>query len=105
MSASRPLRETKVVRQWHLLPPLTHGGEPLEGGATLEEVPGPVGVVLWQSSRDVLLWAETRPEDRNGLFATRAGAEWRAALGRVDLDDDLVEPLSTLATVVEAPAT
>ena len=48
---AEPLRST---RRWHLPPPLLHGGEPLEGGAILEENPGMQGLILWQALRDVL---------------------------------------------------
>ena len=42
----------------------------MEGTPILEESPGDLGVLLWQSYRDVILWGETEPEEaRAKLFA------------------------------------
>lgn len=70
----------------------------------LEEVPGDAGLVLWQSLRNVLLWAAAAPEARRGLFS-RAAAERRAgALRGVALDEDLRDPLATVAELLRSPA-
>ena len=102
-TSRRTPRPEKAVRHWHLLPPLTHGGEPLEGAATLHEVPGPAGVLLWQALRDVLLWAETPPPDRGALFTPGSGRRRAEAIGSTELDAAIAGPLRTLATIVEDP--
>lgn len=102
-TSRRPPRQEKAVRQWHLLPPLTHGGEPLEGAATLDEVPGPAGVLLWQALRDVLLWAETPQAERGGLFAPGSGRRRAESIAGTQLHETLVAPLLTLTTIVEDP--
>ncbi len=68
--AAAPPRSSK--RRWHLPPPLIHGSEPLEGGEILEEVPGELGLLLWQALRDVLLWSETPAGQRSSLFRSTA---------------------------------
>jgi tetratricopeptide (TPR) repeat protein len=45
--------------------------EAFESAAILDEVRGDLGLVLWQISRDVLLWASAGPEQRAGLFAVQ----------------------------------
>ena len=44
-------------RRWRVPPPLTRTGELLEGAEILNEVPSEVGVVLWKSLRNVMLWS------------------------------------------------
>jgi tetratricopeptide (TPR) repeat protein len=51
----------------------------MEGTPILEESPGDLGVLLWQSYRDVSLWGETEPEQRACLFAP-GSLDRRAAL-------------------------
>lgn len=51
----------------------------MEGTPILEESPGDLGVLLWQSYRDVSLWGETEPEQRASLFAP-GSLDRRAAL-------------------------
>lgn len=58
-------------RRWHIPPPLIHGTETLEGGSILQEWGSEIGVLLWQASRDVTLWATTEPEARDQLFSAR----------------------------------
>ena len=56
--------------RWHVPPALVHGNETLEGTDMLEEFSGAVGMALWQSARDVTLWAGARePQERAGLDA------------------------------------
>ena len=60
------------TRRWHIPPPLIHGSETLEGGAILQEWGNELGVVLWQASRDVLLWATTEPHLRAQTFSSQS---------------------------------
>jgi tetratricopeptide (TPR) repeat protein len=80
-----------------------HGPEPLEGGSILEELQSELGALLWQSLRDVMLWAETPPEGREGLFAPESGGRREAALNRVAAEE--IEPaLRALGSLVANPA-
>jgi tetratricopeptide (TPR) repeat protein len=95
-------RARKTTRRWHIPPPLVHGPEPLEGGSVLEELQTELGALLWQSLRDVMLWADTPVEAREGLFAPEAAGRREAALGRVRAEE--IEPaLRTLGALVANP--
>lgn len=93
----------KTTRRWHIPPPLVHGSEPLEGGAVLEELPGHLGLLLWQALRDVLLWSETTPGARAGLFASGAADARRAALVEAPIPAPCHEPLVALSGLVDRP--
>jgi tetratricopeptide (TPR) repeat protein len=92
-----------TARRWHIPPPLVHGPEPLEGGVVLAEVPEPVGLLLWQALRDVLLWVEAPPEQRAGLFDGEAGEARRRAIAAADPERMLTDALATLTSLIEAP--
>lgn len=93
-----PVRKT--TRRWRVPPPLTHGPEPLEGGTILEDLPEPLGIILWQTARDVSLWIATPPEERGDLFAAEAMANRRSALSRVGIPAQIEKPLSGLSAVL-----
>lgn len=95
------------ARRWHIPPPLIHGSETLEGGGILQEWGNELGVVLWQTSRDVLLWATTEPQLRSQTFSSQSRQPSLARPiedGRADprvrtafaLLDQLVEKAETL---------
>ncbi|HEU4561031.1 MAG TPA: hypothetical protein VFS20_24480 [Longimicrobium sp.] len=42
--------------------------EPFESAAILDEARGELGLLLWQTSRDVMLWVATAPDQRDELF-------------------------------------
>jgi tetratricopeptide (TPR) repeat protein len=67
----------KSRRRWHLAPVITHGAETLEGARVLDEVPGALGVLLWQVLRDVRLWTETPVPVRGDLFSPGAATRLR----------------------------
>jgi hypothetical protein len=66
-------RQAPASRRWHVSIALKRDPalpEPLmEGTPILEESPGDLGVLLWKSYRDVILWGETDPAHRTDLFA------------------------------------
>lgn len=87
-------------------PALLYGpGETLAGSDVLDELREPGGVLLWQTLRDVLLWAGARPGSRAGLFASgalqRKLARIRSAVGGAEVQA-LLTRLCTL--VMEDPA-
>lgn len=63
------------ARRWHIPPPLIHGSDTLEGGGILQDWGNELGVLLWQSSRDALLWATTEPSSRGGSFSARTAPD------------------------------
>lgn len=80
-TAPRPSRPARAQqRRWRVPPPYLHAAEALEGATVLEEVPGPLGMLLWHCMRDVTLWATTPVEQREGLFAPEAEQRRLAAL-------------------------
>jgi hypothetical protein len=105
MDASPPNRPRKPRRRWrwHVPPALTHGGESLEGAPVLDEVQGPLGLLLWETYRDVVLWAGTLPEEREGLFAAGAHAARVRELDAAGADPALERGLRGAAAVVADP--
>lgn len=61
--------EVERRRRWRILPPPRAFTGRFEGLAILEEAGGEIGALLFQRVRDVMLWAGTVPEERDGLFA------------------------------------
>jgi len=95
--------QRKTQRRWHLAPVITHGPEMLEGGRVLDEIDDALGALLWQSLRDVRLWAETPEAAQPLLFADGAGSELRALYGRADVDAELQATIQVLVRLVEDP--
>ena len=106
MEASPPNRPRKPRRRWrwHVPPALVHGGESLEGAQVLDEVQGPLGLLLWETYRDVALWAGTAPEDRDGLFAAGAADARGASMEAVGADAALERGLRGALVVLTDPA-
>src|SRR5688572_24135920 len=75
-------------RRWHIPPPLIHGPETLEGGGILQEWGNELGVVLWQASRDVMLWATTEPDARANTFSTEGTFRRRQMAAVVEAETD-----------------
>ena len=101
-------RQRAPSRRWHIPPPLIHGPETLEGGGILHEWGSELGVLLWQTSRDVLLWATTEPASRAETFASRSGAlldHQIKALVSEDADPRLRAGLQQLHQMVAQPGT
>lgn len=71
----------------------------------LEEFPGELGLVLWSCVRDVTLWAAVPPERREGLFAPGAAERRLESLRAAGAEPPLEVALTTLAAVVDTPAT
>jgi len=69
----------------------------------LDEVPGELGVMLWRSCRNVTLWTATPVAHRGALFAGGAADVRQAELGRLEVEPELVAPLSVMARLLESP--
>lgn len=91
-------------RPFRVLPPVTRGSESLEGALLLDEITGDAGVLLWQSLRNVMLWAAAPPEARRALFARTAARRRGAALERTPVDEPLREPLRVVGELLRSAA-
>lgn len=91
------------TRRWHVPPPLIRGGAALEGANILQELPGELGVLLWQSVRTVTLWASARPSDRSELFLPGAEKRRADALSEIGPEPEVREPLSTITRLLGRP--
>jgi tetratricopeptide (TPR) repeat protein len=98
---SSPLR--RIRRRWRVPPAIMHGPEALEGAGMLDELPGAAGLILWQSIRDVTLWAATAPAERAELFSAGAERNRIATLLSATLDAELEQPLGMITAMVGQP--
>lgn len=92
-------------RRHRVPPPLTRGGEgAFEGAEILGEVAGEPGGLLWDSLRNVMLWARA-PEGARGELFVPGTAERRAGeLERIALPERLAAPLRTINGMLARPA-
>jgi hypothetical protein len=82
------------ARRWCVPPAIQRDpGDGLEGDHVLEESPGGFGLLLWETVRDVTLWADTPPERRGELF--REGSRL-ALLAGTDVPPDVSMAVNTL---------
>ncbi|HEX7241121.1 MAG TPA: tetratricopeptide repeat protein [Longimicrobiaceae bacterium] len=103
--AETPQRKPRRRWRWHVPPAILHGVETLEGTEVLDEFGGELGLVFWQSLRDVSLWSSITPPDaRAGLFSAEAGNRRAASLLAADPDSQIAGALATIASILEDPA-
>ncbi|HEX8431484.1 MAG TPA: hypothetical protein VF625_09360, partial [Longimicrobium sp.] len=76
--------------------------EPSEGWRILVEVPGDLGVALWQTMRDTEMW--TGATCRDELFPPEAIERQRALLDAAAPPAELAAPLEVLMGILEYPA-
>lgn len=69
MRKPHPDARRRISRPWVVPPGLLLLNEPFEGFNVLDETRNELGVLLWQSLRDVDLWALAHPDARSGLFS------------------------------------
>lgn len=91
------------TRRWHVPPPLIRGGAALEGASILQEVPGELGILLWQSLRTVTLWASSPPSERSELFLPEAEEHRAATLEEIGPEPELREPLRAITGLLGQP--
>jgi tetratricopeptide (TPR) repeat protein len=99
MSKPRPRKTRPLSRPWIVPPGLLVQGEPFEGYHVLDETRDELGVLLWQSLRDVEVWALAPPEQRRHLFS--AGALHQ----RLERIEEEVDPAAPVRPVLEGLAT
>jgi hypothetical protein len=91
-------------RCWCIPPAMLHDpGERLDGERILEESPGDFGLLLWRTSRDVVLWATTPQKWRADLFAGGTADARLALVTAVELPAKLAAPVDTLHAMLATP--
>jgi tetratricopeptide (TPR) repeat protein len=104
--SSRPSAEREGEgrdRRFRVPPPLTRGQEPFEGAEILEEIPTELGGLLWNSLRNVTLWARAVGENPAQLFAEGAAERRLEDLGHMEIPQDISQPLYTIAELLRDP--
>ncbi|HEU4885268.1 MAG TPA: hypothetical protein VFT45_23605 [Longimicrobium sp.] len=76
----------------------------MPGIGILDEVPGDLGVLLWRSVRNVNVWAATPAPSRGALFSEGAADVREADLSHVEVEPEIVAPLSVMVRLLESPA-
>jgi tetratricopeptide (TPR) repeat protein len=104
LQAASSVSPRRVRRRWRVPPAILHGPEALESAGVLEEYPNDVGVVLWQSLRDVTLWATVPPSERDVLFSSDAEGSRVAAMMTAGIDAEIEPPLGLIAALVGRPS-
>src|SRR5438045_3557999 len=74
-SRTRPRKPLSDRRQ-RVPPALTRGSERVDAISILDDLGGDLGLLLWRSARNVLLWAQT-PADRRAALFTGGAAHHR----------------------------
>jgi tetratricopeptide (TPR) repeat protein len=92
-------------RRQRVPPALTRGPERFEGLPVLDEIKGDLGLVLWRSVRNILLWAGTPAERRGALFSGPAAAMRIDDLAAAHPEPELLAPLSVIVSLLEHPGT
>ena len=95
--------QRKTQRRWRVPPALKRGDEIFEGLGVLDELSGERGLVLWQSLRDCLLWADAQEDERAALFSPDAERTRMAMILAAQPAPELEEPLSVLARMLGEP--
>jgi len=97
MPSNEPSRQGRPPRLQSAPPPLISTGESFEAQKLLDENPAAQAVLLWQSLRDVFLWASASEHQRGQLFSDGAANRRLNELKAANLDDPLCSPLLVLA--------
>ncbi|HEY0019340.1 MAG TPA: tetratricopeptide repeat protein [Longimicrobium sp.] len=95
--------QRKTQRRWRVPPALKRGDEIFEGLGVLDELTGERGLVLWQSLRDALLWADAQEDERAALFSPDAERTRMAMILASQPAPELEEPLSVMARMLGEP--
>ena len=104
MKKPHPETKRRSPRPWVVPPGLLLQDEPFEGYHVLDETRSELGLLLWQSLRDVDLWAAARPEARAALFAAGSLRRRTERIESEVNEEDPVRPLlEAMARLLAAP--
>jgi tetratricopeptide (TPR) repeat protein len=103
MNASRLKASPRTPRRWRTPPPLTRGSENLEGMDILREVGNDTGLLLWQSYRNVMLWASADAEQKAVMFSAEAGRKRLADLLAAEVPGQIVDALVVIGRLLGSP--
>lgn len=105
MTLVTPLHPRLPIRpgQPRVPPAIVRGSEALPALHVVEEIPGDLGVVLWRSVRNIILWAHTPAERRAALFDPGAAAARAGEVARLEPEAELLAPLSVVIALLESP--
>jgi tetratricopeptide (TPR) repeat protein len=91
-------------RRQRVPPALVRGNERFEGLAVLEELPDDLGLLLFRSLRNVLIWSQLEAAERAAAFSpVAAGARERELAARI-MAPELLAPLGVVAALLAEPA-
>ncbi|MEW5926696.1 MAG: hypothetical protein AB1941_04390 [Gemmatimonadota bacterium] len=106
LAAKESVRPRRAGRRSPPPPAILHGpDETLDGVYILDEMRNGVGVLLWQSLHDVILWASVPPGERRGLFRPESVRRRLGALVALGADPVLEAALTSLAALSAEPDT
>lgn len=98
------LRRRAHPRPWCVPPAIRRApGETVEGAPILEELPSDLGVLLWRTYRDVVLWAEVEPAARAELFTGTGAGRRLARLADTNVPAAAAAPLDTIHGLLRVP--
>lgn len=104
LAAKEPVRPRRAGRRSPPPPAILHGpDETLDGFYILDEMRNGVGVLLWQSLHDVILWASVPSGERRGLFRPESVRRRLEALVAQGADPVLEAALTSLAALSTDP--
>jgi tetratricopeptide (TPR) repeat protein len=105
MNAAPPDAPRRTHSRRQRVPPaLLRGDERFEGMAVLDEVRDEVGLLLFRSLRNVLIWAQLPASERADAFSPEAADARRAEMAGAELPPELLAPLSVIAELLASPA-
>lgn len=106
LAAKELVRPRRAGRRSPPPPAILHGpDETLDGVYILDEMRNGIGVLLWQSLHDVILWASVPPGERRGLFRPESVRRRLAALVALGADPTLEAAITSLAALSADPDT
>jgi len=91
----------RFPRRWVVPPGLPSAEEPFEGWYVIDELRTPLGLLFWQTLRDVEMWTLVAPEHRARLFSAGSHGRRRERIAALELAPALRLPLEQLTRVLD----
>lgn len=104
MSTADNKQRLDVGRRWCISPAMLRDpADKLEGDSILQEIPGDLGLLLWTTARDVVLWGTTPRKMRGGLFSDGTGDGRFALLAGTEIPGTVSASVDTLHGMLAVP--